>query len=162
RIQSVSMHDALDFIQASGSDGQVRTLPAMSMSDGTLRALALLVALLQGMGEEGNRPSLVGIEEPEMALHPAATAVLLDALHEASLSTQVLVTTQSPDLLDNREIVAGWLLAVAEQSGATTVGHISEGQRSILRDGLRTAGELLRTGDFRPMTASAGARTLRG
>ena len=46
--------------------------PASNMSDGTLRALGVLVALFQGDGGSGERRHLVGIEEPESALHPAA------------------------------------------------------------------------------------------
>ncbi len=49
---------------------------ASSMSDGTLRALGLLLAIHQlGAGGEAARPpSLTGLEEPETALHPAAEA----------------------------------------------------------------------------------------
>lgn len=71
---------------------------ANSMSDGTLRALGILVALFQG--GEGARPSLVGIEEPEVALHPAAAAVVRDALTCASTRCQVVVTSHSPELLN--------------------------------------------------------------
>ena len=57
---------------------------ANSMSDGTLRALGILVALFQGNNSPKKRVLLVGIEEPEGALHPAAAGVLLDALREAA------------------------------------------------------------------------------
>ena len=35
-----------------------------------------------------------------MALHPAATGILLAALGEASHRTQILITSHNPDLLD--------------------------------------------------------------
>ena len=50
---------------------------ANNMSDGTLRALGVLVALFQSNGETIGRRHLVGIEEPESALHPAAAGVLI-------------------------------------------------------------------------------------
>ena len=43
----------------------------------------------------------MGIEEPELALHPAAAGVLIDSLREAADTAQVLVTSHSPDLLDD-------------------------------------------------------------
>jgi len=70
------------------------------MSDGTLRSLALLVALLSGADSDTARnDGLIMLEEPETGLHPGATRVLLDAMLEASERTQILVTTHSPDLL---------------------------------------------------------------
>ena len=43
---------------------------------------------------------LVGLEEPELAIHPGAMAVLADTIKEASLRGQVVVTTHSPDLIN--------------------------------------------------------------
>lgn len=121
---------------------------AMNMSDGTLRALGVLVALYQGnVGEE---PSLVGIEEPETALHPAAAGALRDALHAASLRTQVIVTSHSPELLDAPEVRADQLRAVAERDGETLIAQVDEASRGVLRDGLFSAGELLRLGQLEP------------
>jgi predicted ATPase len=53
------------------------------ISDGTIRAAAVLAALFQLAVVDG-RIALIGIEEPEIALHPAAAGVLFDALTEAS------------------------------------------------------------------------------
>jgi hypothetical protein len=95
---------------------------------------------------------LVGIEEPEMALHPGALGVLLDALREASEFTQVLVTSHSADLLDDPEIAADSLLAVAADGGFTNIGPLSGADRSVLRDRLFTPGELLRADQLVPET----------
>ena len=62
---------------------------ANSMSDGTLRALGVLVALFQGNGTGSERRGLVGIEEPESALHPAAAGALMDCVLQASPSLTV-------------------------------------------------------------------------
>ena len=130
----------------------MRRLPLASMSDGTLRALGILTALLQ---DSGGPPSLVGIEEPETALHPAALAALIDAFQDAREQTQVLVTTHSTDLLHSDEVRADELLAVSAESGATVVGPIDKGSRKTLVDRLFTAGELLGANDLEPRDESA-------
>jgi predicted ATPase len=79
------------------------------MSDGTLRALGVLTAVFQ----RARVPLvLVGIEEPEIALHPGAAAVLRECLVVASRHRQVVVTSHSPELLDAREWKADQLRAV--------------------------------------------------
>jgi predicted ATPase len=118
------------------------------MSDGTLRALAVLVALFQGNGAVSHR--LVGIEEPEIALHPAAAGVLTDGLRDASEHVQILVTSHSPDLLDTEAIPDESILAVVSEHGETHLGPLDEAGRSTLRDHLYTAGELLRMDQLRP------------
>ena len=60
-------------------------------------------ALFQSSNGKANGVPLVGIEEPEIALHPAAAGVLRDSLRDASESSQVIVTSHSPDLLDDEE-----------------------------------------------------------
>lgn len=124
---------------------------AKNMSDGTLRTVGLLIALFQGQnGGEKMLVPLVGIEEPETALHPAAAGVLLDGLREASQRTQVIVTSHSPDLLDNPEIPAESILAVVVEEGTTHIGPVEEAAKSALREHLYTAGELLRLAQLVP------------
>ena len=114
------------------------------MSDGTLRALGILVALFQSAATKENPTPVIGIEEPESALHPAAAGVLCDALHVASEQTQVLVTSHSPDLLDDKSISADSILSVVNKNGVTSIGPVDEASRTSVREGLYTAGELLR------------------
>ena len=137
----IGLQETLEFSQHVKGSSAPLQFPAYAVSDGTLRALGLLVALFQ-RGSEQLR--LIGIEEPELALHPAATEVLLDALREASRHTQVLVTSHSPDLLDHKDIVADELIAVDARDGNTVIGEPGAAAVSALRDRLYTAGELLR------------------
>ena len=123
---------------------------AANMSDGTLRALGILVALLQSRNGQAYRVPLVGIEEPEIALHPAAAGVLRDSLRDASRKTQVLVTSHSPDILDDPEIPDDWILPVIAEQGETKIGPLDEAGRSAIRGRLYTAGELLRLDQLRP------------
>lgn len=138
--------------QVAGSKTPWRFLAA-NMSDGTLRALGILVALYQttnGLGPV----RFVGIEEPEIALHPAAAGVLRDSLREASLTTQVVVTSHSPDLLDDHGLDADSIRAVVSDRGATQIGPVDQSGRSALRDRLYTAGDLLRMNQLYPEQAA--------
>jgi predicted ATPase len=123
---------------------------ASSMSDGTLRALGILLAVFQA-GKAGlGAPLVIGLEEPEIALHPAALGVLLSALREGAQTRQILVTSHSPDLLDNQEIGTDSLLAVENVDGITTIAPIDSAGRELLREKLFTPGELLRQNQLSP------------
>lgn len=122
--------------------------PTQNISDGTLRALAVLVALFQ---KSDRYPlTLIGLEEPEAGLHPAAASVLFDSLIEASQLRQVVVTSHSPDLLDRDDIPENSIKAVAMCGGSTIIGGADEAGRAALRDHLYTAGELMRMDQLRP------------
>lgn len=85
-----------------------------------------------------------------MALHPAATGVLLAALREASADVKILVTSHSPDLLDDASIDTDSLLAVDSEEGVTKLAPVDEAGRSVLKERLFTAGELLRQNQLTP------------
>ena len=85
-----------------------------------------------------------------MALHPGAAAVLREGLADASRDTQVLVTSHSPDLLDDPSISDQSILAVSNQNGETTIGPVDPAGRSAIRENLFTAGELLRRSQLAP------------
>jgi len=151
-VRSVERHgygswETVDFKQRVAGDATPWTFQATSMSDGTLRALGVLTALLAGTN---GYFSPVGIEEPEVALHPAAAGLLLDALRDASSSRQVLVTTHSPDLLDSSTISPEELLAVRSVDGNTVIGQIDAAGQKALRKSLYTPGELLRVDQILP------------
>ncbi len=65
------------------------------LSDGTIRFICLATCLLQP-----NPPSTIIIDEPELGLHPYAISILADLIQSASKRTQVIISTQSPTLLD--------------------------------------------------------------
>jgi len=147
---SVGPKESLEFRQqVAGSKHPWRFL-ANSMSDGTLRTLGILVALFQRGSGESSQIRLVGIEEPEIALHPAAAGIVTDSLRDAAMQKQVVVTSHSPDLLDNEAIRDEAILAVISQEGMSKIGHLDSAGRRALRDHLYTAGELLRLDQLRP------------
>lgn len=140
--------ETLEFRQdMAGSKHPWRFL-AQNMSDGTLRALGVLTALFQSNREYA--PSLIGVEEPETALHPAASAALREALVRASKKTQVIVTSHSPDLLDDRNLDANSFLAVISEGGETKIAPLDLASRQSMRDHLFSAGELLRMNQLVP------------
>jgi predicted ATPase len=140
--------ETLEFRQEMAGAKHPWRFPAQNMSDGTLRALGVLTALFQGTADFS--PSLVGIEEPETALHPAASSALREALSRAAERTQVIVTSHSPELLDDLALDANSLLAVVSDGGETRIAPLDAASRSVMRDGLFTAGELLRLNQLAP------------
>ena len=73
---------------------------ASSLSDGTLRFISLATLFLQ---PEKFLPSIILIDEPELGLHPAAITMLASLVKQASVKTQVILSTQSSFLLDHFE-----------------------------------------------------------
>ena len=70
--------------------------------------------------------------------------VVWDVLHEASTRTQVLITTHSPDVLDNKDIPASVLRLVSWRNGATIVAPLDRNLSRTLARRELTVGELLR------------------
>jgi predicted ATPase len=69
-----------------------------TLSDGSLRFIALATLFLQ---PESLRPSVILVDEPELGLHPYAITLLASLVRQASVQTQVILSTQSSLLLDH-------------------------------------------------------------
>ena len=138
-----------------GSDGW---FDLAQESDGTIRLLGLLVALYQRRpAVEPHRypamglyetPTLIGIEEPELAVHPGVLEVLAEILDEVSYVSQVVLTTHSPDLID--QVPIEHIRAVQMVDGATKVRPVSAVQVKAVHDLLFSAGELHQMEGLRP------------
>lgn len=157
--EQIGPMETLEFRQDMAGSKHPWRFRAQNMSDGTLRALGVLTALFQG--HAADPPSLIGIEEPETALHPAAAGALRGALKQASESTQIIVTSHSPDLLDDRSIPVEALLAVAASAGETRIAPIDQASKKVLLEQLFSAGELLRLDQMSPDPAVLLAQDLR-
>jgi predicted ATPase len=81
-----------------GERGLSNPVPLADASFGTVRLLALLVAL-----HEPDPPPLTAIEEIDHGLHPYALDVVVDALRAASERTQLLIATHSPTFVNRLE-----------------------------------------------------------
>ena len=74
-------------------------LDGYSFSDGTLRFIALTTLLLQS-----KMPEVIIIDEPELGLHPAAINKLAQLVKQASLKSQIILSTQSTNLVNCFEV----------------------------------------------------------
>lgn len=142
---NLGQKDSLRFKQEVAGQAHPWTFEALNMSDGTLRVLGVLLAVLQR-----GHASLVAIEEPESTVHPAAAEVVFDVLLDASKKKQVLVTTHSPDLLDSKLLSDEEIRAVTMKSGSTQIGPVTEAGRAAIAKRLYTPGELLRLDELEP------------
>jgi predicted ATPase len=68
---------------------------AHNLSDGTLRMICLATLLLQP-----NPPATIIIDEPELGLHPFAIRKLAGLLQSVPESTQIIISTQSVNLVN--------------------------------------------------------------
>jgi len=89
------------------------------LSDGTIRFICLATCLLQP-----EPPATVIIDEPELGLHPFAISMLADLIKSASKRTQVIVSTQSPTLLDYFEPED--VVVVNRKNGKSTLSRLDE------------------------------------
>jgi predicted ATPase len=117
---------------------------ALVMSDGTLRVLGLALSVLQPM------PSVVGIEEPEATIHPALLEMIMEMLIGASNEKQVLITTHSPEVLDQKELTDSQIRMVYLQKGQTVIAPLSDSSREVIREGLYSPGDLLKMDEIGP------------
>ncbi len=99
-----------------------RPLDAPELSDGTLRYLCLVAALLTP-----RPPELLALNEPETSLHPQLLPPLGRLIARASHRAQLFVTTHSRELAD----------VVAAETGARTIAlELAQGATRIVGQGL--------------------------
>lgn len=94
-----------------------------SLSDGSLRFLALATLLLQ---PKELKPSIILMDEPELGLHPSAISVLGAMIRSASKEVQLLISTQSPILLDQFE--PDQVIVVEQQNGRSEFFRLESDQ----------------------------------
>jgi predicted ATPase len=143
--------ETIEVLQDRGEGNRPANFDAISLSDGTIRALGMLLSL-QSLARQGESegPTLIGIEEPETALHPAAVGALMDALLEGARTTKLIMTCHSPDLLEHPNVQADMLRVVLLTDSGTKVGRVAPQKAQLLKDHLATAGELLRLDQLEP------------
>jgi predicted ATPase len=135
-IQSVGGFLTPQFRMVDREERRAYTFNVNQMSDGTLRVLGLLVALYQEP-----RPRVLALEEPELTVHPGMLQLISDSIHEVSETSQILVTTHSPDLIDKFDPSS--VVAVELKDGATTAKPLSETQIDAVKKRLFSLGELM-------------------
>jgi predicted ATPase len=134
RIAKAAGYLVAEFLHTSSS--RKKWFGADQESDGTLRVAGIVSALLQ-------EPPLavLGVEEPELTVHPGALPLLVDFLRQASQRSQVVITTHSPELVDLLDVEE--IRVVDRRDGATTVKAMKAAQKDTVRRGLLRLGELM-------------------
>ncbi|XXX82683.1 ATP-binding protein [Sorangium sp. So ce134] len=114
------------------ADGRERWRLATDEPDATLRLAAMVTALSQ-------EPPLVlaGFEHPDAGVDRGALPALLDYLRGASAQRHLLLTTESPALVDLLPLES--VYSVALRDGSTTASPVDEPQRRALREQLAAA-----------------------
>jgi predicted ATPase len=141
--------ETIEFFQRVAGQKNAWKFFASQMSDGTLRSLGILVALFQkSQNAHGN--IMLGIEEPEATIHPAACAVITDAIVESSKEKQIIITTHSPDLIDHPAIGMDNIRIVRSVDGDTTIRIADKASKEVVRQNLMTPGDLLRKSQLEP------------
>lgn len=105
------------YLHETGTDAAI---PAARMSDGTLRFIAIVAALLAP-----TPPSMLCLEEPEIGMHPDALKLLAELLIEASQRMQIIVITHSEILLKALEKQVGAVLVCENDGTGTRLRHIN-------------------------------------
>ena len=99
------------------------------LSDGTLRFICLVTLLLQ---PSELQPGVIIIDEPELGLHPYTVTLLSVLLKQASLERQLIVSTQSVDLVS--ELEPEDIVVVSRKDGASVFERLNP---ELLRDWLK-------------------------
>lgn len=94
------------------------------LSDGSIRFICLAAALLQP-----TPPSIIVIDEPELGLHPGAIAILAELIETTSDQTQVIVSTQSAELINYFALED--IVVVNRKGGQSTFERLNEDDYSV-------------------------------
>jgi len=108
----------LEWTEQGAPDSPYR---AHALSDGTLRFICLTVLLLQ---PNKLLPNTIIIDEPELGLHPYAINLLADMLQEVSEKRQIIISTQSVELLNH--FSAKDVVVVQRNEGASVFERLDE------------------------------------
>ena len=122
--------------------GQLRPVPALRLSDGTLRYLCLLAILYNP-----TPPPVVCIEEPELGLHPDIVVRLAKHLQSASEHMQLIVTTHSDILIDALSDTPESIVVFDNNDGATQMNRLDRDELSAWLEDYRL-GQLWTSGQI--------------
>jgi predicted ATPase len=104
------------FELAMQQHGLLRPLATSELSDGTLRYLLLVTALLSP-----RPPELMVLNEPEASLHPDLLPALARLIAQASERSQIIVVSHSVDLVDRLTVDLGAKQIMLEKQLGETI-----------------------------------------
>ena len=110
---------------------------ASQLSDGTLRFICLATLLLQ---PRDLMPETILIDEPELGLHPYAISLLASLIKKAAVYKQIIVSTQSVELLN--EFEAKNVIVVNHKDDQSYFERLNEDRLKVWIDEDYTLGDL--------------------
>jgi len=114
---SLDVHDADGYFEIEmRQHGLLRSLGASELSDGTLRYLLLVAALLSP-----RPPTLMILNEPETSLHPDLLPALARLIAKASTHTQIIVVSHAAALVSALQDAGARRIVLEKQLGETVV-----------------------------------------
>jgi predicted ATPase len=96
--------------------GLLRPLGAAELSDGTVRYLLLVAALLSP-----RPPTLMILNEPETSLHPDLLPALARLIAKASRTTQVIAVSHAQSLVSALQEAGARRIVLEKELGETVV-----------------------------------------
>lgn len=104
---------------------------AHQFSDGSIRFIALATLLLQ---PKETMPTVIILDEPELGLHPFAITQLAQMIKDASIHSQIIIASQSKDLVDHFDIGEISVVEMDETNLCTTVKALNEEEYKLWLD----------------------------
>ncbi len=130
---------------------------APSVSDGTLRAFAILTSAfykypILNTEKPITKDRFLAYEEPESGLHSSGSETIFDALRYVSDKTQILLSTHSTHIADYVDLTSGRekILIVESKNGETIIDDIDNTSLEVAQEKLFGLGELLHMRQLEP------------
>jgi predicted ATPase len=142
-IQTVGSYLVPLFNFRSEDEKVITGFDPVQLSDGTLRLFGILLAAYQLP-----RPQLLVIEEPEQTIYPGALGVLADVFKEVGQTTQVIITTHSPHLVERFK--PEQIRVATMHNGLTSIRPIHPHQMEAVNEGLLSLEEFMTGEGLRP------------
>ena len=130
RLQVIETRGRFDL--ELNAHGLLRPLSAAELSDGTLRYLLLVAALLSP-----RPPSLMVLNEPETSLHVDLLPALARLIARASVHTQIVVVTHARKLVQALTTTGAQPLCLVKDFGATTLEGVGPLEQPLWNWGSR-------------------------
>ena len=124
-LEPVSNFVSLRWIDNSATDYRFN---AHQFSDGSIRFIALATLLLQ---PAKTMPNVIILDEPELGLHPYAITQLAEMIKDASIHAQIIIATQSKDLVDHFDINNISVVEMDKNTLCTTVNQLREDEYKL-------------------------------
>lgn len=130
RLLPTTSPDNKEYVRLDWEDERGELFGVHHLSDGSLRAIALISALSQPLEL---RPKFICIDEPELGLHPSAIRLIAALARSVSTHSQVLFATQSTAFID--QFHAEEVVVVERENEQSVLRHLdTESLASWLED----------------------------